>query len=132
MTDFSAYTADAITAWLSQGTDMPVAPGTVYVTVFDDAGNELSADLSEARKGVAAGTGWTKNGTDFENTNEITLGEATADLTNVTDIALCDASTGGNVLARYSMSNAPFDVAAGTELLFEAGSITFDVQDRTE
>lgn len=132
MTDFSAYLAEEIVDWMSQNTQLDTPPTDLYVTVFDDTDTELSSNLTGARKAVSTSDDWTKNGTNFENANTISLGTASAELTNVTDVALFDASTGGNLIARYDINEAPFNVADGSELTFEAGDLSFDVVDRTE
>lgn len=131
MSDFSVYTAEQVRDWMSQGTvDTP--PSNIYVTVFDDTGTERSSDFASARATTAAGTDWNTPGTSFENASQITLGEATADVQNIEDVALFDADTGGNLLARYTLSDAPFDVSTGTVLLWDAGDLSFDIVDRTE
>ena len=131
MSELSVYAAGQFVDWLSQGT-IDAAPSNIYITVYDDTGTELDGDLANARASTTAGTDWTVNGTDFENTNLIDLGEAAVDLTNIQDVALFDASTGGNELARYTLNDATFDLSAGSKLQFEAGQLTFDVIDRTE
>lgn len=132
MSDFSVYTAGQIADWMSQGT-IETAPSDLYVTVFDDTGTERASDFaSGGRVSTTTGTGWNIVATGFENANEVSFGEATADVTNLQDIALFDAATGGNEIARYNLSGAPFDVSSGTTLAFPAGNISFDVQDRTE
>lgn len=132
MSDFSVYTAGQIADWMSQGT-IETAPSELYVTVFDDTGTERASDFAAGgRVSTTAGTGWNIDATGFENANEVSFGEATADVSNLQDIALFDAASGGNEIARYNLSGAPFDVSSGTTLAFPAGNITFDVQDRTE
>jgi len=132
MSDFSVYTAGQIADWMSQGT-IETAPSDLYVTVFDDTGTERASDFaSGGRVSTTTGTGWNIVATGFENANEVSFGEATADVANLQDIALFDAATGGNEIARYNLSGAPFDVSSGTTLAFPAGNISFDVQDRTE
>jgi hypothetical protein len=132
MSDFSVYTAGQIADWMSQGT-INTAPSNLFIALFDDTGAERSSDFaSGGRVSTAAGTDWTIVSTGFENASDIQFGEATVDVTNVQDIGLFDASTGGNEIARYTMTDAPFDVSAGTSLTFTAGNVSFDVQDRTE
>jgi len=133
MSDFSVYTAAQVTDWMSQGT-IAAAPTDLYITVFDDTNTELSSDLSNARAQTSAGTDWNEDvdGGGFENANLINLGGATADLTNIQDVAIFDASTGGNEIARYTLTDAPFDLASGSSLEFKAGKLSFDVTDRTE
>jgi len=132
MTDFSAYLAGEITDWMSQNTQLDTPPTALWVTVFDVTDTELSGNLTNARQDVSTSGGWTKNGTNFQNANQISLGEASTQLTDVTDVALYDASAGGNLIARYTINEAPFNVANGSELTFQAGDLSFDVVDRTE
>jgi len=133
MSDFSVYTAEQITDWMSQGT-VATAPTDLYVTVFDSGGNELDGSFPNARFQTDTGADWNEDadGTGFTNANNIDFGEAASDVTDVTDIALYDASTGGNEIARYQLTDAPFDVSAGTNLIFLSDDIDFDVRDRTE
>lgn len=132
MTDFSAYLAGEIVDWMSQDVDMPASPTSVYVTVFDDTDTERDESLTNARAEVDAPTGWTVTNTAFENTNDVSLGEASTDINNITDVALYDAATGGNQLARYTIDQAPFTVADGSTLTFQAGQLSFNVVDNTE
>jgi len=132
MTDFSVYLATEIAEWMSQNTQMDTPPTDLYVTVYDDTNTELDGNLTGARAAVSTSGGWTLVGTDFENASQISLGEASAQLNNVEDVALFDAATGGNEIARYTINEAPFNVADGSELTFEAGELSFDVVDRTE
>ena len=132
MSDFSVYTAEQIADWMSQGT-IETPPSNLYVALFDDTGTERSSDFaSGGRVSTTTGTDWTITNTAFENADEVSFGEATVDVNNLQDIALFDASTDGNEIARYELSGAPFDVSSGTTLAFPAGNITFDVVDRTE
>jgi len=140
MTDFSAYLADLVNDWMSQGEAMPTPPDPVYVVLFDDVGSELTTSLQNGRVGVTAGTGWTKNGTDFENAAEIDFGENTSGgQITIQDVALYDSDTGGsdNELARYQIetsggSPTTVNVSDGTRVFFAAGELDFDVVDRTE
>lgn len=129
---FSPYFAALIRDWLSQGDQLPTPPTDLYVTLFDDTDTELSANFTGARAAVPATSGWTVTNTSFENTNEVSLGEASSTLNNVTDAAIFDASTGGNLLLRAELAEAPFNVADGTEFRFAAGDITADILDNSE
>ena len=133
MTDFSPYLAGEIVDWMSQGT-VATPPTDLYVAVFDDTDTERSGDFQNDRVQVSTGSGWTVTNTEFENANTVDFGEATTDVNNLQDIALYDDTlvNGGNQIARYTMTDAPFTVATGTNLLFSAGNITFDVLDTTE
>lgn len=133
MSDFSVYTAEQIRDWLSQGTiDTPTT--NLYVAVFDDTDTERSSEFANGRVQTAAATDWSTVSTGFENNVQIDFGEALNDISNLEDIAIYDdtIAAGGNELARFTMTDAPFDVSSGTELLFGSGTVTFDVVDRTE
>ena len=129
MSDFSQYLAGEIVDWMSQDTAFDAPPSALYVTVFDDDDTELDGNLTDARAGVSTADGWDLTNTSFENADQISLGDASTELTNVTDVALFDAASDGNVLARYEIEQAPFNVAEGSELSFEAGELSFDVID---
>jgi len=131
MSDFSVYTAEQIRDWMSQGT-VATPPTDLYVTVFDDTDTERSSDLGLARLQTDTGADWNVTNTSFENANQLDLGEATTDINNIEDIALFDAATGGNLIARYTLGDAVFDISEGTNLIFNASEITFDIIDRTE
>jgi hypothetical protein len=140
MSDFSVYTAGQIVDWLSQGT-IDAAPSNIYVALFDDTGSEVSDLFQNDRPSTTAGGDWNETNTGFENATEITFGEASQDIENITEVALYDDSlaNGGNELARYALSdassqftNAPFDVSVGTIVQYEIGTLNFDVLDRTE
>lgn len=134
MSDFSSYTATQVAEWMSQGTIAP-PPSNIYVALFDDTGTEVSGDFANDRPSTAAGTDWNLiNTNDFENATEISFGEATVDVSNIQEVALYDdtLANGGNELARYTLSDAPYDVAAGTIDRFPAGALSFDVEDKSE
>lgn len=128
--DLSVFTATQILEALFKNTDF-TGIANVYVTVYDDTNTELDGSLSGTRAQTAP-TDWTVTDTEIANANVIDLGEATSDISNVTDVALFDAATGGNELARYELTDAPFDLADGTQLSFPVGDLQFDVRDRTE
>jgi hypothetical protein len=132
MSDFSVYLATEIVEWMSQNTQLDTPPSSLYVTVFDSGGTEQGTNFPNGRVEVAAPGDWAANGTDFENDVNIDFGEAPSDVTDLTDVALFDAATGGNELARYQMTDAPFDVSAGSNLIFLIGELSFNVIDRTE
>lgn len=132
MSDFSSYLAGQIADWMSQDSQLDTPPTSLWITVFDDTDTELDANLTGARSEVTNPAGWTLVSTGFENTNQISLGDASTQLQNVTDVALYDAETGGNQIARYTIDQAPFNVANGSELTFEPGELSFDVVDNTE
>lgn len=131
MSDFSEYTAGQVVDWMSQGT-VATPPTNLFVTVFDSSGTELDASFDNARASTTTGPDWDVTNTAFVNADEIDLGEALNDVTDVQDIALYDAETGGNEIARYALTDNPFDVAEGSFLVFEPGEIDFNVIDRTE
>ena len=132
MSDFSVYTAEQVADWMSQGT-VATPPTDLYVAVFDGTG-EVSGDFANNRVQVPTGTGWNINGTGFQNASSVDFGEAAVDVNGIVDIALYDdtLANGGNELARYAQADTPYDVSAGTNLIFQSGEINFDIEDRTE
>lgn len=131
MSDFSVYTAEQVVDWMSQGT-VATPPSTIYVALFDADGTEVSTDFQNDRVAVDADTGWNVTNTSFENADVVDFGEAAEDISDIEDVALYDAETGGNELAQYAMDSTPFNIAAGSSLQFPAGDLQFDVIDRTE
>ena len=131
MSDFSVYTAGQVADWMSQGT-VATPPSTIYVALFDATGTEVSTDFQNDRVAVDAGTGWDVTNTAFENADVVDFGEATVDVSDIEDVALFDAETDGEELARYQMDDTPFNIASGSSLDFPAGDLQFDVIDRTE
>jgi hypothetical protein len=118
---------------MSQGT-VVTPPTNLYVAVYDDTGTEVSGDFANDRPSTTTGTDWDIVSTGFENANQIDFGEASVDVTNIQDVALFDdnLANGGNEIARYTITEALFDVSAGTNLIFSPGDLSFDVVDRTE
>lgn len=129
---FSPYFAALIRDWLSQGDQLPTPPTDLYVTLFDDTDTELSGNFTDARAAVPATDGWTVTNTSFENSNEVSLGEASDTLENVTDAAVFDAETDGNLLLRSELGEAPFNIADGTEFRFSPGDIDADILDNSQ
>jgi len=135
MSDLSTYAADQIADWLSQGT-IDAAPGSIYVAVFDTGDTEVSGDFANNRVETTAGTDWQyidAEQTNFENAVQIDFGEAVGDVNDIEDVALYDdtLANGGNELARYTITDAPFTVADGTKLVFDTGELEFNVIQRT-
>ena len=135
MSDFSTYTADQVADWMSQGT-VATPPDPIYIAVFDDTGTEVSGDFQNDRVETAAGTDWSfidAEQTNFKNASAIDFGEAVGDVNNIEDVALYDdtLTNGGNEIARYTITDAPFDVADGSKLVFEGGELEFNVIQRT-
>ena len=126
--DFGADLAPAIAEFIADGTELFTPPTDVYVTLFDDDGNELNADLENGRVAVATETGWTITGSEFENAEEIDFGEATADIT-VQEFGFYDSDTGGsnNELIRADITDAPESFTDGTRVFFEAGGLSTDI-----
>lgn len=135
MSDLSVSLADELTDAVFKDTAPTIQPvANVYVTLFDDQGNELNGDLSNGRVQTSP-SDWNKvTSNSVDNATQVDFGEALTDITNVQDVALYDSDSGGsnNELARYTLTDAPFDIASGSSVFFEAGDLTFDVIDRTQ
>ena len=104
-------------------------PSNIYIALCkstveeDDTGSTLPSEVSGgsyARKSCAtwdtASAGSTKNGV------AITFAQATADWGTVTDFAICDAVTGGNMLA-YGALGADKSVASGDTAKIATGDL---------
>ena len=130
MSDFSVYTAEQVVDWMSQAT-VETPPTNLYVTLFDSDGNEVDDDFPDMRLETAPAD-WDVVDTSFENNTNLDFGEAAADVNDIVDVALFDAETGGNEIARYQVEDTPKDIAAGTNAIYLIGELSFDVRDRTQ
>ena len=130
--DFGADFAADLTDYLSQGVDLPAAPGTVYITLYDDLGNELNGDLQNGRVAVTTGAGFDEpDATSFENAAEIDFGENTSGSSiTVQEFALKDQDADdatATELIRADINNAPEDFADATRVFFSAGELDVDI-----
>ena len=130
MTDFSVYTAEQVVDWMSQGT-VETPPSNLYITLFDSGGNEVDDDFPNMRLETEPAD-WDVVDTSFENNTNLDFGEAADDVNDIVDVALFDAETGGNEIARYPVEDTPKDIAAGTNAIYLIGELSFDVRDRTQ
>jgi hypothetical protein len=128
----SQYLAGEIVDWLANATQLDTPPGTLYVSVLDDTNADLNASFPNAPVGVGSAD-WNRSGTQFENGVNVNLGEATQDLNNIEDIVIYDGSDPGtdNELLRTPITDGPFDVTDGTQVVFESGDITYDAVEST-
>jgi len=130
MSDFSEYTAEQFVDWMSQGT-VETPPSNLYVTLFDSGGDEVDADFPDMRLETSPDD-WDVVDTSFENNVNLDFGEAADDVDGIVDVALFDAETDGNEIARYQIEDSPKDISAGTNAIYLIGEISFDVRDRTQ
>lgn len=131
--DFGSDLAAELTDYFVDGTDIPAAETTYYVTLYDDQGNELNGDLQNGRVGVDT-TAWSETATSaFDNDAEINFGEVTAGSTiTVQEFAIKDiddTDANARVLIRADITDAPQDFADGTRVFFEAGDLDADILD---
>lgn len=132
--DFGNDLAESLTQYIAEGSDLPAAPATVYVTLYDDTGTELNADLQNGRVGVSTAGDWTVNGSFFENANEINFGEALADIT-VQSFALKDSDADdatATEFIRADITDAPQDFATETRVFFAAGDLDVNILDQND
>mgnify|MGYP006287665621 CR=1 FL=1 len=131
--DFGTDFADELTDYIVDGTDIPAAAATYYVTLYDDTGTELNGSFQNGR--VAVGTAdWTETDTNaFENASEINFGENTSGATvTVQEFAIKDSDADdatARELFRADITNAPQDFADGTRVFFPAGDLDVDILD---
>ena len=119
------YSATELLEWIFAATDVDPAPSNTYLTLLDSTGADLAADLDAARLQTAPAD-WSITGSDVDNAAELSLGNATADISDITYAALFDAASGGNELLRTTLPNDPTSIATGTEWTWEVGDLTFD------
>lgn len=131
--DFGADFAAELTDYFVDGTDIPAAEATYYVTLYDDTGTELHGGLHNGR--VAVGTAdWTEtDASAFENASEVNFGEVTA-TSNITvqEFAIKDTDADdatARVLVRATITDAPQEFAPGTRVFFSAGDLDVDILD---
>jgi len=121
---------------MSQGTDMPTAPGNLYVGLHTsnpgnspDGSTEVGAS-DYSRVSTTTGTDWNTTGTGgpsgFENANELSFGEATNNWGTISHVSLWDSSSGGNALAAFAL-NSSKTIDSGDEAKFNAGDLSFDI-----
>ena len=128
MTDnFGTDLAEALAEFIGEGTNLFDGPADVYVALFDDLGDEVSADLENGRVAVSTTDGWTVTGSTVENAVEINFGDALADIT-VQSVGLFDSDTGGSnrALLRGDIVDAPQEFSSGTRVFYEAGLLEVD------
>ncbi|MCM8738282.1 hypothetical protein M5E06_29580 [Azospirillum sp. A1-3] len=104
-------------------------PATVYVAALTTAstvttpGTEVStASTGYARQAITAAMSAASNGASA-NAAAIVFGPASASWGNITDYAIFDAATGGNMLW-YGTLPAAKTIAAADELKFAAGNLS--------
>lgn len=123
--ELSNYLADEILDWF-KGTDMPSAPTTVYVALFDGdptaagtSGTEVTTDIRPAgRLGVTWGSIAARAVTNSAN---IDFGTADSNA-DVTHAALFDAASGGNMLCYSPLDNVR-SIIAGDPVVIPSGDL---------
>lgn len=135
VSDFTDYMETAIRDWMSQGTAMDSAPGTVYVALHTsdpgespDGSTEVSAS-DYGRVDVTTGSGFSTslNPTQFSNANELAFGEATNDWGTISHVSLWTSNdTTGDCLASFALSSTK-TINSGDEAIFNAGDLSFEI-----
>ena len=131
--DFGTDFANELTDYIVDGTNVPNAETTYYVTLYNDSGTELNGDLQNGRVGVGTAD-WTETDSNaFENASEINFGEVTAGAgITVQEFAIKDTDADdatARELFRADINNAPQDFADNTRVFFEAGDLDVDILD---
>ena len=93
--------------------------GTNYIALFVGA-SEVSGG-GYTRQSIAVGA-WTFANNTASNTSKISFGDPTADWGDVTQIKLFDASTGGNEIANFPLSNDPDSITSNLDEVFIAAN----------
>lgn len=105
------------------------SPTNIYIALCkstieeDDTGSTLPSEVSGGAYARKLCTTWdAAAGGASANTNDIEFAQATADWGVVTDFAVCDAITAGNVLA-FGKLNTTKNIQSGDTAKFTAGDI---------
>ena len=124
--ELSNYLANAILGWFG-GDDMPTAPATVYVALFNGdptaAGSGGTEVTTTIRAGGRVAVDWGAVASRARaNDAQIDFGTA-AGAATVTHAAIFDASTAGNMLAYTPLDNTR-NVNAGDPVVFPVGDLS--------
>lgn len=126
--DLSTYLGNKIVRWLG-GNAMPTAPASLYLALYNgdpkSGGSEVTTTIRTAGR-IAASLSVPASGT----TNTMTTSAdadfgAAAGGATVTHVAVCDASSAGNILASHSVGSNT--ISAGQDVKFSAGNLTFTI-----
>ncbi len=126
----SNYLEQQILSWIA-GTDMPLAPTSVYVALSTADPGEVGTSISEPAGAhgyarVAVSFSAVAQGADeatISNDTEVAFGPATDDWGAITHFAIFDAATAGNML-RHSDLSAPVTLNNGDSATFAVGALT--------
>jgi len=104
------------------------SPATVYLALFSSATDEAGSGTELAGNGYSrqAITFGAHSGGTCTNSNTVTFGPASANWATVTDAAIMDAATTGNMLI-YGVLAASKTVNSGESLQFSVGQISVQV-----
>jgi hypothetical protein len=128
----SNYLESLLLNWCYNAAAMPTAPATAYVGLFTSdptdtgaAGTEVTTTIRAAGRVAASfGTVTTAAGANtIANDAIVDFGDADAAVLDITHFATFDAASGGNMLHSNTITGGPVDVALGTEVKFQVGSL---------
>jgi len=134
MGNLSTYTADLIAKWLTQDTDMPSAPGIIWVSLHtadptaDGSQNEIS-DTGYSREATDAPGDWnyTASGTISDNSAEVIFDAFDASVGDVTHFALWDGDTqSDNALIVSELDDPRTGLGDGDFIRFQVGDLSVD------
>lgn len=122
MASMTDYLEDALRGHVLLATTY-TAPATVYLALYTTATTDAAGGTE------VTGGSYARQAVDFD-AGATAVAVSAADVTftampgvTVTHAAICDASTGGNMLLHGALA-APKTVAAAADLVFPAGDIT--------
>lgn len=133
----TGYLENEIAKWIASGEDMPVAPGTLYVSLHTadegnnpDGTNEVSAsDYSRVSVGSADLTILSGDGpTTLENSADISFGDPSNNWGDITHVGLWDGSANtDNPIAFYALNETKTVDSSTDEAKFPAGDLDFSL-----
>jgi len=135
MSDFTTYSEEQIVDWLVGGVDVAPAPANIYVALHTsdpgespDGSTEVdSGTFTYNRVSTSAGSDWTINSDEFENSVEIEFPEASSTWGTVSHFSLWDGSADSdNALAKSALDSSR-TVESGDAPVFRVGNLSGEI-----
>lgn len=128
--DFSPYIANKIAQWMA-GSDMPAAPASLYVALFDgnplSGGTEVTTDVASGGRLAVSWDAIADDGSDNAITSDADVDFGTSEsAVDISHIALMDAASSGNIVWPKALP-APMSIEVGDPVKINAGDLTVTI-----
>ena len=128
--DLSKYMGNLICGWIT-GQDMPAAPTTVYVAIFNGdpkaSGTEVTTDIRSAGRVAVDWDSLAIDANDCSITNDavVDFGNSESDTTG-THAARFDDDAAGNMICSHGLTGGTKTIASGSAVSFPVGNLVFN------